>query len=121
VTTEVVGQLRLELRAGHDHSRVVQTERLHTFGFDGPLIPWSTFGEHLDFLSERRASPNLAWFVGPNSIRLPPAVSGPAPSDEQAATMDRFMREAMEAGAMGMSTGLEFNPGREATDDELSA
>ena len=33
--------------------------------------------------------------------------------------MDGFMREAMEAGALGMSTGLEFNPGREATVDEL--
>ncbi len=33
--------------------------------------------------------------------------------------MDRFMREAMEAGALGMSTGLEFNPGREATTAEL--
>ena len=31
------------------------------------------------------------------------------------------MREAMEAGALGMSTGLEFNPGREATIDELDA
>ena len=33
--------------------------------------------------------------------------------------MDGFMREAMEAGALGMSTGLEFNPGREATTAEL--
>ena len=33
--------------------------------------------------------------------------------------MDGFMREAMEAGALGLSTGLEFNPGREATADEL--
>ncbi len=33
--------------------------------------------------------------------------------------MDGFMREAMEAGALGMSTGLEFNPGREATIAEL--
>ena len=33
--------------------------------------------------------------------------------------MEGFLREAMEAGALGMSTGLEFNPGREATTAEL--
>src|SRR5262249_35213574 len=115
VTTEVVGNCGWSYAPVTDHSRVFQTERLHTFGYDGPLIPCSTFGEHLDFISKVGPSPNLAWFVGHNSIRLAAGVSGPAPGDEQAETMDRFMREAMEAGAMGMSTGLEFNPGREAT------
>ena len=33
--------------------------------------------------------------------------------------MEDFLREAMDAGALGMSTGLEFNPGREATTAEL--
>jgi len=119
VTTEVVGNCGWSYAPITDHSRLYQTERLHTFGYDGPLIPWSTFGEHLDFISKVGHSPNLAWFVGHNSIRLAAGVSGPSPSAEQAETMDRFMREAMDAGAMGMSTGLEFNPGREATADEL--
>ena len=35
------------------------------------------------------------------------------------ATMEGFVHEAMQSGALGMSTGLEFNPGREATADEL--
>ena len=33
--------------------------------------------------------------------------------------MEGMVREAMDAGALGMSTGLEFNPGREATTEEL--
>ena len=33
--------------------------------------------------------------------------------------MEGFVHEAMQSGALGMSTGLEFNPGREATADEL--
>ena len=119
VTTEIVGNCGASYAPVTDHSRVAQTERLHTFGFDGPLIPWSTFGEHLDFITGVGHSPNLAWFVGHNSLRLAAGISGPKPTDEQAATMDRFMREAMEVGALGMSTGLEFNPGREATVDEL--
>ena len=95
------------------------SSRLHTFGYDGPVIPWTTFGEHLDFLSDVGHTPNLAWFVGHNSIRLAAGVSGSHPTEAQLRTMDGFMREAMEAGALGMSTGLEFNPGREATTGEL--
>jgi len=102
-----------------DRSREFMSARLLTFGYDGPTIPWSSFGEHLEFLSGVGHSPNLAWFVGHNAIRLAAGVSGPDPTEAQSAAMDRFMREAMEAGALGMSTGLEFNPGREARIEEL--
>ena len=119
VTTEVVGNCGWSYAPVSDHSREYMSGRLHTFGFDGPVIPWTTFGDHLDFLSDVGHTPNLAWFVGHNSIRLAAGVSGSHPTEPQAALMDRFMREAMEAGALGMSTGLEFNPGREATTAEL--
>ena len=119
VTTEVVGNCGWSYAPVSDHSREYMSGRLHTFGYDGPVIPWTTFGEHLDFLSDVGHSPNLAWFVGHNSIRLAAGVSGSHPTELQAALMDRLMREAMEAGALGMSTGLEFNPGREATTAEL--
>ena len=35
--------------------------------------------------------------------------------EEEQAAMERFLRDAMDTGALGMSTGLEFNPGREAS------
>jgi N-acyl-D-amino-acid deacylase len=119
VTTEVVGNCGWSYAPVTDRSREFMSARLHTFGYDGPTIPWSSFDEHLEFLSGVGHSPNLAWFVGHNAIRLAAGVSGPEPSEEQSATMDRFMREAMDAGALGMSTGLEFNPGREARVEEL--
>ena len=119
VTTEVVGNCGWSYAPVTDASRVYMSGRLHTFGYDGPVIPWSTFGEHLEFLSGVGHTPNLAWFVGHNAIRLAAGVSGAAPTEEQARTMDDFLREAMSEGALGMSTGLEFNPGREATTAEL--
>jgi N-acyl-D-amino-acid deacylase len=119
VTTEVVGNCGWSYAPVTDRSREFVSARLLTFGYDGPTIPWSTFGEHLEFLAGVGHSPNLAWFVGHNAIRLAAGVTGPDPTEEQSATMDRFMREAMEAGALGMSTGLEFNPGREARIGEL--
>ena len=102
-----------------DSSREYMSSRLHTFGYDGPVIPWSTFGEHLEFLADVGHTPNLAWFVGHNAIRLAAGVSGHHPSEAELEVMEGFLREAMEAGALGMSTGLEFNPGREATTAEL--
>ena len=39
------------------------------------MIPWSTFGEHLEFLADVGHTPNLAWFVGHNAIRLAAGVS----------------------------------------------
>jgi N-acyl-D-amino-acid deacylase len=119
VTTEIVGNCGWSYAPVTDHSREYMSGRLHTFGYDGPVIPWTTFGEHLEFLSDVRHTPNLAWFVGHNAVRLAAGVAGPAPTEEQVRTMEGFVREAMDAGALGMSTGLEFNPGREAPLEEL--
>jgi len=119
VTTEVVGNCGWSYAPVTDHSRAYMSSRLHTFGYDGPVIPWSTFGEHLSFLSDVGHTPNLAWFVGHNAIRLAAGVSGSSPTEAELATMEGFVREAMSEGALGMSTGLEFNPGREASTDEL--
>ena len=89
VTTEVVGNCGWSYAPVTDHSRAVQSSaRLHTFGYDGPAIPWSTFGEHLDFLSGVGHSPNLAWFVGHNAIRLAAGVSGPASDRGAVRAMD---------------------------------
>jgi N-acyl-D-amino-acid deacylase len=119
VTTEIVGNCGWSYAPVTDRSRAYMSARLHTFGYDGPVIPWTTFGEHLEFLADVGHTPNLAWFVGHNAIRLAAGVSGPAPTEGQLDTMEGFVREAMDAGAHGLSTGLEFNPGREASLAEL--
>ena len=57
VTTEVVGNCGWSYAPISDHSREYMSGRLHTFGYDGPVIPWTTFGEHLDFLADVGHSP----------------------------------------------------------------
>jgi N-acyl-D-amino-acid deacylase len=110
VTTEVVGNCGWSYAPVTERSRLQMLGRLRTFAYEGPL-EWSTFGEHLDWLSRVGHSPNLAWFVGHNAIRW-------AAGDDLDA-MEQHVREAMDAGALGMSTGLEFNPGRKASTEEL--
>jgi N-acyl-D-amino-acid deacylase len=118
VTTEVVGNCGWSYAPVTPVSAPLQLGRMRTFAYDGP-IEWSTFGEHLDFLSRAGHTPNLAWFVGHNAIRWAAGVKGSSPSEEQLRTMEDMVRDAMDAGALGMSTGLEFNPGRESTTEEL--
>ncbi|HET9506411.1 MAG TPA: amidohydrolase family protein, partial [Gaiellaceae bacterium] len=119
VTTEVVGNCGWSYAPVTPASEAYMRGRLHTFGYDKPTIPWSSFGEHLEFISEVGHSQNLAWFVGHNAVRLAAGVSGSSPTEEQLATMEGFVHDAMQSGALGLSTGLEFNPGREATTEEL--
>lgn len=118
VTTEVVGNCGWTYAPVSEASRAMIEARMRTFAYDGPA-EWTTFAEHLDFLSARGHSQNLAWFVGHNAIRYAAGVGGHRASEPELARMERYVAEAMDAGALGLSTGLEFNPGREAPTDEI--
>jgi N-acyl-D-amino-acid deacylase len=113
VTTEVVGNCGWTYAPVSHASERFVAGRLATFAYDGP-VEWRTFAEHLDWLSARGHSQNLAWFVGHNSLRY-------AAGEEGLPALEAHLREALDAGALGLSTGLEFNPGRDAPTEELLA
>jgi N-acyl-D-amino-acid deacylase len=83
---------------------------------------WNTFGE---FLGELRAAPkatHVAPLVGHGAIRA--AAMGFAdrrPCPDELEAMKRLTTEAMEAGAVGMSTGLVYPPGLYCDTEELIA
>ncbi len=82
---------------------------------------WRSFPEYLARFAGRGAN-NVAAQVPHGAIRL--AVrgwqSGPA-SEEELAAMGRLVRECMEAGAVGLNTGLEYVPAAHADRRELIA
>jgi N-acyl-D-amino-acid deacylase len=88
------------------------------YGYHGP-INWASFGEYLEVIRQMGTSANLAWFVGHNTMRVASGVSGPTATEDQLREMERFVAEAMDAGALGMSTGLEYGAGREAQTPEI--
>jgi N-acyl-D-amino-acid deacylase len=89
-------------------------------GSPAPTVdPASGFGDFLDGLEAMGISPNLASFVGHNTVRRAAGVYGAAVTADQVRAMRAMVREAMEAGAIGLSTGLEFDPGRLATTEEI--
>jgi len=81
---------------------------------------WNTFGEYLDSLLSKGQSLNVAPLVPHGTVRL--AAMGfdtRKPTRREMENMKSFVADAMSAGAVGMSTGLEYSPGRHADVEEL--
>ena len=122
ITTEIVGNCGMGNAPTSDLSREYVAGRLREYCYEGP-ITWSTFADYLDAISQMGTSCNLAWFVGHSTIRESVGIGGSTESSdvtkEQMCTMENHVREAMEAGALGLSTGLEYEPGRLASTEEI--
>ena len=85
-------------------------------------VGWRTFGEYLSHVDAARPAINVAALVGHGSVRL--SVMGEErrpPTPPEMAAMRSVVDEAMQAGAVGMSSGLIYAPGIHATTDELVA
>jgi len=89
---------------------------------NGLVARWRTFGEYLDRVAEQPLGPNVAFLVGHGVIRA--SVLGPdarEPTDHELAAMIAALEEALDAGAIGLSTGLIYAPGIHATPGEIEA
>ncbi len=83
---------------------------------------WGSFGEYLNALISPGLSTNVSPLVPHGSVRL--SVMGQStaePTHNQLEQMKSLLDEAMQAGAIGFSTGLEYSPGMYADEDELVA
>ena len=120
VTTEVIGNCGTSMAPLSDVSRVLYKDFLSKYGYTGS-VAWSSFAEYLETVNQLKTSENLAWFVGHCTIRSAAGVVTPssAVTADRMRVMENHVREAMEAGALGISTGLEFDPGRLASTEEV--
>jgi N-acyl-D-amino-acid deacylase len=85
-------------------------------------VTWRSLGEYLDHLQKRGIAPNVASFVGEGEVRVNVLGEGDvAPSPEQLAAMRGLVRQAMEQGAMGVTTALIYAPMNYAKTPELIA
>lgn len=84
-------------------------------------IEWTTLGEYLDYLERKGVSTNIASFVGTSTLRI--HVVGYDNRPPTAAEMDSMkllVRQAMEEGAIGVSSALEYIPASFASTEELA-
>jgi N-acyl-D-amino-acid deacylase len=125
VTTEVIGVDGLSYAPMPDPADLEALIHMNA-GLDGAPPEagphdWSSVESYLDRLDGLRPSVNLAMLVGNSALRM--SVVG---WDEVEATgadianMRAMLREAMEQGAIGLSSGLDYPPGAYATTAELA-
>jgi N-acyl-D-amino-acid deacylase len=83
-------------------------------------IAWTSLGDYLNVLETKKISPNVASFVGLNTIRVHELgyVNRP-PTREELERMKALVKAAMEEGAMGVTTALIYAPANFANTDEL--
>jgi dihydroorotase/N-acyl-D-amino-acid deacylase len=119
VTTEVTGE-GTSIAPLNDRMLEEMAPQCRHFGV---IADWRTLAEYFKRLDERtHPAINLATFVGAGGVRN--YVVG---EDDRQATpeeleqMKRLVAEAMEQGALGLSSSLQYMPDRFATTDELIA
>src|SRR5471030_1287991 len=74
-------------------------------------IDWTTLGEYLEKLQDKGIAPNVAAFVGAGTVRI--NVLGEdnvQPTPAQLRQMRGLVRQAMQEGALGVTTALIYNP-----------
>jgi N-acyl-D-aspartate/D-glutamate deacylase len=108
------------LLAGEGSSVAPQNERTAARGGRGGKLRWRTFAEYFRLLEGQGIPMNAIHNVGAAQVRL--AVIGDkdqAPTPDQTAEMNRLVAQAMQEGAVGLSTALIYPPGTYAKTEEL--
>ncbi len=112
VTTEIVGNCGYSMSTHMDG--VKWDEKGDgidcVYNLPGPVYPKGSLAASLDKAERMGASVNTAWLCGHNALRTLAGLSTRDYTEEQFKVMADFLREAMEAGFIGFSTGLEFVP-----------
>ena len=122
VTTQITGQCGMTLAPSnpdHPFQPVISPDIIHP-----ELLALSrqgtTWADYMSFVEKTPKVTNIKPFVGFNAIRV--AVMGyddRHPTAEELEQMKALLREAMEAGAAGMSSGLAYVPATYSSIDEL--
>jgi N-acyl-D-amino-acid deacylase len=83
-------------------------------------VTWRTLGQYLDHLQQRGIAPNVASFVGEGEVRVNVLGEGNVtPTSEQLRAMRALVHQAMEEGALGVTTALIYAPMNYAKTPEL--
>src|SRR5438067_10443618 len=83
-------------------------------------VDWRTLGEYFARLEKQGMGLNLGTFVGATQVRsYVVGFDNRPPTTDELIQMRRLVAEAMEDGALGLSTSLQYVPARFAKTDEI--
>lgn len=118
VTTEVTGE-------GHspgpqNDEMLAEMERTKPKGW--PRVTWHTLGEFMSVVERRGSALNFAFYVGAaNPREMVLGHADRAPNAEELRRMEAIVQQAVDEGAVGLSSALIYPPGRFARTEELIA
>lgn len=123
ITTEIAGQCGSSMFPVRPEKLDLYKTLLSvgTATYPDDMPNWTTFQRYLEYAQQLPLAANIKFLVGHGSLRL--AVMGYAcrkPTAEELDTMKQLLRECMEHGALGMSSGLIYTPSAYAETDELA-
>ena len=123
VTTEVIGVDGNGYAPFRDHDDLAAFVELNS-GLDGrPQIAydWDTVASYIGRY-DRGQAVNIAVLIGNSALRIGAIGWDDMPANERGlASMRAMLREGMQEGAFGFSSGLDYPPGSFASTDELAA
>ena len=115
VTTCIVGNCGFG--AAPHAAAAVMAKTLHP-GVE--LLEWRGYAGYMARLEQQPTGVNIGVLAGHGTARLAAmGTANRAPGDAEMAAMKATLAEALEAGALGLSSGLVYDPGRFAATDEL--
>lgn len=118
VTTEVTGQDGSSILWTRDQARSRDEDFRRRFGTE---LGFSNLGGFFARLEERPVAVNVASMVGHGTVRGMVVGFADRPATaEELRRMRGLVREGLEQGAVGLSSGLEYTPGTFATREELA-
>lgn len=122
ITTEVVGQCGLSVAPIDPKSLKDVQERLTsgTTFFHDDMVNWTTFARYFEYADTLPKTTNIKSYVGHSSLRIAAmGIENRPATARELGKMKGMLREAMQAGAAGLSTGLIYTPSCYATDEEI--
>ena len=121
ITTELIGIDGNSYAPFRSHQDLLRFIELNS-GLEGnPPLPgrWSTVEQYLAMFDQKVAV-NIAYILGNSPVRIDTIGWEDKPATRaDLENMKAVIREAMEQGAFGLSTGLDYPPGNYADTDEL--
>lgn len=111
------GMTRLKLRANENYIRQGVTTCI--FGVDGRATP-DSIKQQIETFERQGVGTNYAFYVGHNTIRREVmGMENRKPTAKELERMKVMVKQGMQLGALGLSTGLMYLPGRFSTTEEV--
>lgn len=122
VTTEVVGNCGFSPFPVSAQHRDTLAEFLRGLGIPRMAIPWSDFDGYADAIDACRPVMNVAPLVGHGALRIAAVGTEDVKIDRhRLGQMESKLRDCLEQGAFGLSTGLSYVPSKFAAPPEIHA